>query len=52
MTGFEDITLEDITAQLMLLSIMMTKDWNLEYLRSRLTEIYDREFVDKLVPYQ
>lgn len=30
----------------------MSKDYALEYLRSRLTEIYDRELVDRLIPFQ
>lgn len=30
----------------------MTKDWALEYIRARLTEIYDRKLVDQLLPYK
>lgn len=29
----------------------LTKDWFLEYMRERLTEVYDREVVDKLMPF-
>jgi hypothetical protein len=52
MTNFEEYKPLDIGSQIMLFSIFMTKDWALEYLRGRLTEIYDRELVDKLIPFQ
>lgn len=52
MTNFEEYTPIDVVSQVAMLSIFLTKDWALEYIRSRLTEVYDREFVDKLLPYQ
>ena len=30
----------------------LTKDWFFEYIRERLTEVYDRETVDKLMPFK
>ena len=30
----------------------ITSDWYGELLRERLLEIYDKEFVDKLIPYR
>lgn len=52
MTDFEEFKPEDVASVLTLLGVFLTKDWDLEYLRGRLTEIYDREFVDKLLPYR
>ena len=51
MAGFEDITPYDVASYLSLLTLFLSRDWCHEYLRSRLTEIYDREFVDRLLPF-
>jgi hypothetical protein len=52
MTSFEEYTPVDVASQIFMLAIFQTKDWAVEYLRGRLTEIYDREFVDQLLPFQ
>jgi len=52
MTGFEEYKVEDVASILTLLGTFLTRDWELEYLRGRLTEIYDLELVDKLLPFQ
>jgi penicillin G amidase len=52
MTGFEEYEPIHALSQMSLLSVFLTKDFALEYLRSRLTEIYDRQLVDRLLPFQ
>jgi hypothetical protein len=51
MTSFEEYTPLDVWTGFGLLAIFLTKDWQQEFLRERLTEIYDRELVDKLLPF-
>ena len=52
MTRFEEILPIDVAALKVMLELFLTKDSALEYIRSRLTEIYDRGFVDRLLPFQ
>ena len=52
MTGFEELTTNDVASYLTLLTVFLSRDWCHEYLRSKLTEIYDREFVDRLIPFK
>ena len=52
MTSFEDYTPLDVWSTNCLLAMFLTKDWHQEFLRERLTAIYDRELVDKLLPFQ
>jgi acyl-homoserine lactone acylase PvdQ len=52
MEGFEEYTVEDTTALLVMLASFLTRDWELEYLRDRLTQIYDRDLVDQLFPFK
>ena len=52
MTNFDVYTAEDCTALFIFMMQFLTKDWHQEFLRERLTEIYDRELVDKLIPFQ
>jgi hypothetical protein len=51
MTSFEDYTPLDVWSTNCLLAMFLTKDWHQEFLRERLTAIYDRELVDKLLPF-
>ena len=51
MTGFEPWKPEDCVAFSNLFIEMLSRDWEMEMLRDRLTEIYDRSFVDKLLPF-
>jgi len=41
-----------VGSMMVLLNIFLSKDWAIEYLRGRLTEIYDRELIDQLFPYK
>jgi len=52
MTGFDKFTIDDVAGMIMFFRVFLTRDWDVEYLRGRLTEIYDREFVDRLLPFQ
>jgi hypothetical protein len=52
MTGFEEYKPIHVTGQIALLTLFLTKDFTLEYMRGRLTEIYDRELVDRLMPFK
>jgi penicillin amidase len=51
MTKFEEYTPEDTATLFIFMMQFLTKDWHQEFLRERLTEIYDRELVDKLLPF-
>ena len=51
MSNFEPWTPEDSVAFSHLFIEMLSRDWEMEMLRERLTEIYDRTFVDKLLPF-
>lgn len=44
--------MRDVGSTVAFFSLFLSKDWDIEYLRSRLTEIYDKEFVDQLLPFQ
>lgn len=35
-----------------LLQYFITFDWFMELVRSRLTEVYDKDFVDRLIPFR
>jgi penicillin amidase len=52
MTHFEEFTPIDAAGLKAMLQLFLTRDWALEYIRARLTEIYDRQLVDQLLPYQ
>jgi hypothetical protein len=49
---FEKYTAEDAMNFMAFMTSFVTKDWHQEYLRERLTEIYDRELVDQLIPFK
>ena len=51
-TGFEEFTIEDVAGMLTFFGNFLARDWDTEYLRGRLTEIYDRELVDRLLPFE
>lgn len=51
-TSFEDWTPQDSLAIQNFMVYFLTKDWFFEYIRERLTEVYDRETVDKLIPFK
>jgi hypothetical protein len=42
MTHFEEFTPIDAAGLKAMLQLFLTRDWALEYIRARLTEIYDR----------
>lgn len=48
---FEIFTPRDSVAIQYVLTMFISSDWFFEVTRSRLLEIYDREFVDKLLPF-
>jgi len=50
-TSFEPWTPQDSLAMQNFMLYFLTKDWFFEYIRERLTEVYDRELVDKLMPF-
>lgn len=52
MTSFEQFTPMDVASMFAFLAVFLTKDWNFEFMRERLTQIYDRDFVDKIFPFQ
>lgn len=51
-SDFEPWTPTDSLAMQNFMLYFLTKDWFFEYIRERLTEVYDRETVDKLMPFQ
>ena len=48
---FETFTPRDSVAIQYVLTMFISSDWFFEVTRSRLLEIYDRDFVDKLLPF-
>lgn len=48
---FEEWTVLDSLCHLQLMHLFMSSDWYYELLRERLTEIYTREEVDEMLPY-
>jgi len=51
MTDFEEYQPEDALYTWSILTQMLSGDWHMEMLRERLTEVYDRKLVDKLLPF-
>ena len=51
-SDFEPWTPRDTLSMQYILMFGITSDWYGELLRERLLEIYDKEFVDKLIPYR
>jgi penicillin G amidase len=51
-TEFEPWTPQDSLAMHQFMLYFLSKDWFFEYIRGRLTEVYDRETVNKLMPFR
>jgi acyl-homoserine lactone acylase PvdQ len=49
---FEPWTVEDSLGIQVLMQYMVSFDWFLELTRQRLTEIYDKELVDRMLPFR
>jgi len=49
--SFDEWTPLDSLMHWHLIVHMLSGDWFAEMLRERLTEVYDRQFVDQLLPY-
>ena len=49
---FEHWTVEDTIGMQVLMQYFISFDWFLELTRQRLTEIYDKELVDKMLPFK
>jgi acyl-homoserine lactone acylase PvdQ len=50
--GFEPWTPEDTLCVQVMVQYFISFDWFLELTRQRLTEIYDKELVDKMLPFR
>ena len=51
-TGFEPWTPYDSLCMHVLMQYFISFDWFYELTRQRMTEIYDKDLVDKMFPYQ
>lgn len=49
---FEPWTVEDSLGMQVLMQYFISFDWFLELTRQRLTEIYDKELVDRMLPFK
>jgi hypothetical protein len=49
-TDFEPWTPFDTLSIIHLMTVFLSTDWYFELMRGRLTEIYDKDFIDKLLP--
>jgi hypothetical protein len=49
---FEPWTVEDSIGMQVLMQYFISFDWFLEMTRQRLTEIYDKELVDRMLPFK
>lgn len=50
-TGFEPWTAKDSVSIQFLMTLFVSTDWFFELIRERLTEVYEKELVDRLMPY-
>jgi len=50
--SFEPWTPSDSVAIQYLMTMFISSDWFFELMRERMTEIYDKEFVDELLPFK
>ena len=51
-TNFEEWTPKDSVSVEQLIILFVSTDWFIELLRERLLEVYDKELVDRLLPYK
>jgi hypothetical protein len=49
---FEPWTPSNSIEVMMILQYFVTADWYFEIVRERLTELYDKEFVDRMIPWR